>query len=136
VPVLRAALHQGFLVELTEPAHRAHAGDAVGLADARVAQWQAARAAWPEIAVAAPRFAGELARRIAAHAGGEVGAAARAPLHGGDVHLAVQSRVDMSLDRLLVTGASHQRTPGREHQRAPSVEAHRASAHSTVDESL
>jgi len=88
VPDLRAALHQGFLAELPEPARRAAAGEP-GIADALVAQWQAARAAWPDIAVAPSRFAGELARRIAAHTGGEVSAAALAALYGGDVYLAV-----------------------------------------------
>jgi RNA polymerase sigma-70 factor (ECF subfamily) len=88
VPDLRAVLHQGFLAELTEPARSALAG-APGLADALIAQWQAARGAWPDIAVAPPRFAGELARRFAAHTTGEVSTAALAALHGGDVYLAV-----------------------------------------------
>ena len=88
MPDLRAALHQGFLAALTEPAHSALAGDA-DIADALVAHWQAARAAWSDIAVAPLRFAGELARRLAAHATGEVSATALEALHGGDVYLAV-----------------------------------------------
>jgi RNA polymerase sigma-70 factor (ECF subfamily) len=89
VPDLRTALHQGFLAELSEPARHGLAGDAAHLADALVAQWQAACAAWPDVAVAPAQFAGELARRIAAHAGGEVSAAALEALHAGDVYLAV-----------------------------------------------
>ncbi len=49
------------------------------------AQWEAARAAWPEIAVTAERFAGEVGRRLGADASSEALARTRAT----DIYLAI-----------------------------------------------
>lgn len=84
----RDELLQGFLADLAGPA-AALAGDPAALGDALVAQWDAARAAHPAIAIAAERFARELGRRISAHADAEVGLAALEALHGDDVYLAI-----------------------------------------------
>ncbi|HEX3766289.1 MAG TPA: helix-turn-helix domain-containing protein [Kofleriaceae bacterium] len=89
MPDLRAALHHGFLAGLPEPVRHALAADAARTADALIAQWQAARAAWPDLTVDPARFAAELARRLAAHTGGSVAVTALEALHGGDVYLAI-----------------------------------------------
>ncbi|HMG54024.1 MAG TPA: hypothetical protein VK601_11085 [Kofleriaceae bacterium] len=85
---LRAALYRGLLAGLSEPARR-FAGDEAGASDALSAQWEAARAAWPAIAIPPDQFASELARRIAAHAEGDITIAALEVLHGADVYLAI-----------------------------------------------
>src|SRR5262249_6487003 len=54
-----------------------------------VRQWDAARTAWPAIALPPERFARELARRIASHAAGAVAPAALDASHGADVYLAI-----------------------------------------------
>jgi len=81
---LRSALRLGLAG--IDPA-RLPADDAA--VDALARQWDAARAAWPGVEVAPERFAGELARRVAAHAAGEVALAALDASHGGDVYLAI-----------------------------------------------
>jgi RNA polymerase sigma-70 factor (ECF subfamily) len=85
---VRAELHQGFLAELAGAA-RPFAGDEAALDDALAAQWDTARAAWPDVEVAPGRFARELARRIATHATGDITTAALEATHGGDVYLAI-----------------------------------------------
>jgi RNA polymerase sigma-70 factor (ECF subfamily) len=85
---VRSALRQGFLAELAGSARR-FAGDDAALEAALAAQWDAARAAWPDIEVAPDRLGGELARRIASHATGEITTAALDATHGGDVYLAI-----------------------------------------------
>lgn len=87
MPDVRAALLQGLLAELAEPSRGP--GDADAAAAALLKQWNAARAAWPAVEVAAERFAGELARRIATHAAGAVSLAALEGCHGADVYLAI-----------------------------------------------
>jgi RNA polymerase sigma-70 factor (ECF subfamily) len=85
---LRAALYQGLLAGLAEPPRR-FAGDEAAASDALLAQWDAAIAAWPAVAVPPDQFARELARRIATHAEGDITTAALEALHGGDVYLAI-----------------------------------------------
>lgn len=86
---LRSALHQGFVAELAEPVRDQLAADEARVVTSLVAQWEAARAAWPASKIAPARFAHELARRIAAGADGKVTAAALEAIHGGDVYLAI-----------------------------------------------
>lgn len=86
---LRAALIQGCLAEVAEPVRGQLAGDEARLGSLLVAQWEAARAAWPAAEIAPERFARELARRIAVQASGNVTAAALEASHGGDVYLAI-----------------------------------------------
>lgn len=106
MPDLRATLHHGFVAALTEPARLELATDAARVADALVGHWQAARAAWPDLVIDPARFAGELARRLAAHPGTGAAAAALEALHGSDVYLAVaccdgESVAILQLDELV-----------------------------------
>ena len=83
----RSALHQGLLAALPDSVRRS--GDDPAILAALVRQWEAARAAWPAIALDPERFARELARRIATHAAGEIAAAALDASHGADIYLAI-----------------------------------------------
>lgn len=80
-------LSASFVAALAPDAAAALAGDAT-LDAALAAQWDAGRAAWPELEIAPERFAADLARRIA----GPTGAATRTALdatRGSDVYLAI-----------------------------------------------
>jgi RNA polymerase sigma-70 factor (ECF subfamily) len=82
-------LCQSFLAEAGESIRGALAEHEPAVTAALVAQWQAAIAAWPDIAVAPERFGGELAHRIGAPATAEAAEAALDAMRGADVYLAI-----------------------------------------------
>jgi RNA polymerase sigma-70 factor (ECF subfamily) len=82
----RSALYEGYLAGLPDGPH---ASDPDAVIAALVRQWDAARDAWRDVALAPERFARELARRIATHASRDTALAALEASHGGDVYLAI-----------------------------------------------
>jgi RNA polymerase sigma-70 factor (ECF subfamily) len=86
------SLSASFVAQLAPALAAELAGDAsqVGaLVTALAAQWDAARAAWADVAVEPARFAGELARRLGAPDSAGAALAALAATRGSDVYLAI-----------------------------------------------
>lgn len=87
-----SALYQRFVTELdelAEPLAQALAAEAEAVTAALVAQWTAARAAWPALSISGDELAGELARRLASHADAGAALAALAQARGADIYLAI-----------------------------------------------
>jgi RNA polymerase sigma-70 factor, ECF subfamily len=92
VAVDARTLYASFVADLGEPVRAQLAADEEAVTAALVAQWQAAVAAWPGIAVAPERFARELARRIGgpgALDSAQATLAAVTAARGGDIYLAI-----------------------------------------------
>ena len=84
----RPVLAPSFLAALAAPV-AAQLGDGDAVEAALATQWDAARAAWPDIAVTPARFASELARRIGPHDTGAATLHALGATRGSDVYLAI-----------------------------------------------
>jgi RNA polymerase sigma-70 factor, ECF subfamily len=83
------SLYLAFVDRLAEAMREPMAEHEASTAAALIAQWQAARAAWPDLAIGPERFAHELARRIGTLDSAEATRAAVESARGGDVYFAI-----------------------------------------------